>query len=109
MSNVEIWCVIVVLTLATIITRCVIFMYPNSIKLPPKVRHALRYAPAAALAAVVFPDLVYNNSGVFDLGLDNPKWLAGIVALVFCYLTRRMFSTIILGMLVFTALRLLMA
>lgn len=109
MSNMEIWGVIAVLTLATVITRSIVFMYPNSIKLPPKVQHALRYAPAAALAAVILPDLFYNSSGTFDLGLSNPKLLAGMAALVFCALTRRMFSTIVLGMAVFTALRLMFA
>jgi branched-subunit amino acid transport protein len=109
MSNIEIWGVIAILTLATIITRCIVFMYPNSIKLPTKVRHALKYAPAAALAAVILPDLFYNSSGAFDLGLNNPKLLAGIIALAFCYFTRRMLGTIVLGMAVFTVLRLMFA
>lgn len=107
MSNMEVWIVIAVLTLATIVTRCLVFMFPNAVKLPPKVQHALRYAPAAALAAVILPDLFYNSSGTFDLGLSNPKLLAGVGALVFCYLTRRMLGTIVVGMVIFTALRLM--
>jgi branched-subunit amino acid transport protein len=109
MNNMEIWVDIAVLTVATILTRCLVFMFPNAIKLPPKAQHALRYAPAAALAAVILPDLFYNNSGVFDLGLTNPKLLAGIGALIFCYLTRKMLGTIVVGMTIFTALRLMFA
>jgi|GEM_PF-4847922 len=40
MSNIEIWITIAVLTLATVITRCAVFMFPNAVKLPPKVQHA---------------------------------------------------------------------
>jgi branched-subunit amino acid transport protein len=109
MSNMETWAVIGVLTLATILTRCLVFMFPNAIKLPSKVQHALRYAPAAALAAVILPDLFYNGSGSFDLGLSNPKMLAGVGALVFCILTRQMLGTIVVGMAIFTGLRLLFA
>jgi branched-subunit amino acid transport protein len=60
------------------------------------------------LAAIVLPDLLFLPDGTFELGLHNPKLLAGIGALLFFCLTRQMLGTIAVGMALFTALRLLM-
>jgi branched-subunit amino acid transport protein len=107
MSELDIWIAIGCLTLATIVTRCPFFLLGHAVKLPPKVQHALRFAPAAALAAIVIPDLVLAN-GALSLSMDNPKLLAGIGAVVFFLWTRRMLTTLILGMGLFTVLRLAM-
>jgi branched-subunit amino acid transport protein len=101
------WITIGLLLVATIVTRCSFFIFGNAVKLPPKVQHALRYAPAAALAAIVAPDLVLNG-GALDLTWHNPKLFAGIGAAAFFLATRRLLGTIIVGMVLFTALRLLM-
>lgn len=108
MSDGEVWIVIAVLIVATILTRSVPFLFADSLKLPPRLQHALRYAPAAAMAAIVLPDLVFTQAGTPDIGLHNPKLLAGIAALVFCCVTRHMLGTIAVGMVVFTILRLLL-
>ncbi|HEV2612979.1 MAG TPA: AzlD domain-containing protein [Noviherbaspirillum sp.] len=107
MNAVDTWITIGLLLVATIVTRCSFFILGNAVKLPPKVQHALRYAPAAALAAIVAPDLVMN-SGALDLTWNNPKLVAGVGAAVFFVTTRRLLGTIIVGMALFTALRLLM-
>ncbi len=107
MNAVDTWITIGLLLVATIVTRCSFFILGNAVKLPPKVQHALRYAPAAALAAIVAPDLVLN-SGALDLTWNNPKLVAGIGAAVFFVTTRRLLGTIIVGMALFTAARLLM-
>lgn len=107
MSTAEIWITIGLLTAATILTRCSFFLFGNAVKLPPKVQHALRYAPAAALAAILAPDLLMSG-GQVSLGLTNPKLVAGICAAVFFLLTRRMLGMIVTGMVIFTILRLVM-
>ena len=107
MNAVDTWITIGLLTLATILTRSSFFILGNAVKLPPKVQHALRYAPAAALAAIVAPDLVMNG-GVLSVSWMNPKLMAGIGAALFFIATRRLLGTIVVGMALFTALRLLM-
>jgi branched-subunit amino acid transport protein len=107
MSSLDTWITIILLTLATVITRSSFFFLGNSVKLPAKVQHALRYAPAAALAAIVVPDLILSD-GAVSMSLANPKLLAGVGAALFFTLTRRLLSTIVVGMAVFTALRLVM-
>jgi branched-subunit amino acid transport protein len=105
MSAGDVWHTILLLTVATIVTRCSFFLLGDAVKLPPKVQHALRYAPAAALAAIVIPDLVLSG-GRIDVMWANPKLLAGIGAALFFIKTRHLLGTIVAGMVLYTVLRL---
>ena len=107
MSTTEIWLTILLLTVATIVTRSSFFLFGHAVKLPPKVQHALRYAPAAALAAIVVPDLLMADGGL-QLTWTNPKLAAGIGAAAFFLATRHLLGTIIVGMALFTLLRIIM-
>ncbi|HEY4541933.1 MAG TPA: AzlD domain-containing protein [Noviherbaspirillum sp.] len=107
MSTTEIWVTIALLTVATLLTRSSFFLFGHAVKLPPKVQHALRYAPAAALAAIVVPDLVMTPAGL-DLSWTNPKLLAGIGATAFFLSTRHLLGTIIAGMALYTLLRIIL-
>ena len=104
MSELYIWTVIGLLTLATIITRGALFLLGHAVRLPPKLMHALRYAPAAALAAIVAPDLLLQG-GALSLSWSNPKLMAGIVAAVFFLATRHLLGTLVVGMAAFSLLR----
>jgi branched-subunit amino acid transport protein len=107
MSDFDIWLTIGLMTIATILTRSSFFLLGHAVKLPPKVQHALRYAPAAALAAIVAPDLLMSD-GVLQLSWMNPKLMAGIGAAAFFLMTRRLFGTIVVGMALFTLLRVML-
>ena len=107
MSDVEIWITIVLLTVATVLTRGSFFLLGHAVKLPPKVQHALRYAPAAALAAIVVPDMVLAN-GALQLTWANPKLVAGIGAAAFFLATRHLLGTIIAGMALYSLLRIIL-
>lgn len=107
MNSLDTWLAIGLLTLATILTRCSFFFLGHAVKLPPKVQHALRYAPAAALAAIVAPDLVMAN-GALHLSWMNPKLVAGICAAAFFMTTRHLLGTIAVGMAVYSLLRIIL-
>jgi branched-subunit amino acid transport protein len=107
MSDFDIWLTIGLMTIATILTRSSFFLLGHAVKLPPKVQHALRYAPAAALAAIVAPDLLMSD-GVLQLSWMNPKLMAGIGAAAFFLMTRRLLGTIVVGMALFTLLRIML-
>lgn len=107
MSAVDVWLTIILLTVATILTRSSFFFLGHAVKLPPKVQHALRYAPAAALAAIVVPDLVLAN-GALQLTWMNPKLLAGVGAAAFFLATRHLLGTIVVGMAAYSLLRVIM-
>jgi branched-subunit amino acid transport protein len=105
MTTQEIWITIGLMAASTLMTRGSFFLLGNAVRLPPRVRHALRYAPAAALAAIVAPDF-FLSGGSVDISLANPKLWAGVGATVFFMLTRHLLGTIVIGMALFTILRL---
>nr|WP_311529214.1 AzlD domain-containing protein [uncultured Ralstonia sp.] len=105
MSALEIWLVIIGMTAVTIFTRSLFLMVGDRMTLPTRLQHALRFAPAAALIAIVLPDLLWNQ-GHLNLSWTNPRLMAGIAATVFYVATRRMLGMVVVGMAVFTVLRL---
>ena len=107
MSDGEIWLTIGLLTIATVITRSSFFMLGHAVKIPHRLQHALRYAPAAALAGIVIPDLVLTSASITD-NLLNPKLLAAIGACLVFLLTRHLLATIAGGMALFTLFRLVL-
>jgi branched-subunit amino acid transport protein len=105
MADWEIWTVIVVLGVATACTRSALWMVGHRVTIPRRVQEMLRFAPACALAAIVAPDFMLGPQGDIQLAVTNPKLLAGIVAIAYYLWRRHMLQTIIIGMLVFTVLR----
>lgn len=93
------------LALTTIATRGSFFMLPASLRLPPGVERALRYAPACALAAIIAPDLLTPNGHLAIGWHNNELWAALAAAAVFAK-TRNMLLMMAVGMALFTVLRL---
>jgi branched-subunit amino acid transport protein len=106
MSHLQIWIALAGLGVVTVITRGFFLIAGERATLPDRIQRALRYAPAAALAAIVLPD-VMSWHGHFTLSPGNAKLMAAVAATVFYLLTRRMVGMIVVGMAVYTALRLL--
>jgi len=105
MNAADIWLTIGLLALATVLTRSSFFMLAST-RMPARLQQALRYAPAAALAAIVLPDLVLNGgAGTTAIDWTNPRLLAGAGATLFFLATRHLLGTIVVGMALFTAIR----
>ena len=107
MSDWEIWVVIGVLCVATAATLSSFWLIGHRVSIPPRVQEMLRYAPACALAAIIGPDFLIDPQGGLQFTLANPKLLAGLAAFALYVWRRNMLLTILFGMLVFTALRVL--
>ena len=105
MADWEIWTVIVVLGVATSCCRSALWMVGHRVTIPRRVQEMLRYAPACALAAIVAPDFMLGPQGEVELAVTNPKLLAGIISLAYYLWRRNMLQTIVIGMVVFTVLR----
>jgi branched-subunit amino acid transport protein len=99
------WLAILGVSSTTVLTRCSFLVLGRRAELPPIVERALRYAPAAALAALIGPELLVRD-GTIDVTTDNFRLLAAIAAVVTFLGTRSMVWTIVGGMAAFTALRL---
>lgn len=104
MSDLAIWAVIVGLTCVTVATRSAFLALGKRYTLPERLQHALRYAPVCALVALIAPEIAFANG---SLALGNPKLIAGLGAAVVMLVTRNMIAAMVVGMLAFTALRLL--
>jgi branched-subunit amino acid transport protein len=105
MADWEVWIVIAVLGLATVVARSGFWLVGHRVPIPPGVQAMLRYAPACALAAIIGPDLALGPQGELQLGLGNPKLVGGLAALGFYLWRRNMLETLVFGMLAFTLLR----
>jgi branched-subunit amino acid transport protein len=105
MTTLQIWLTIAGMTLVTTITRALFLIGGERTVLPERVQRALRYAPAAALVAVVLPDVLETPAGL-SFALSNHAFYATLAGLAWYLWRRSMVGTIVVGMLVFTAMRL---
>jgi len=104
MSELETALVIVGLALITVLTRS-FFLLPNrDWPLPGWVQRALQYAPLAALAAIVVPD-VFLTQGQLLQTLANARLAGAVAAAAYFFWQRGILGTIVVGMLVFLPLR----
>lgn len=77
------WLLFVLIGLATILPRSSFIVLAGRARLPSWLQRALRYAPAAALAAIITPDLLVAGGSVQPA---NPRLLAAILVVgVVCW------------------------
>jgi branched chain amino acid efflux pump len=107
MTATRIWLAILGMMFVTALTRALFLIGGERTVLPERVQRMLRYAPAAALIAVVLPDVLVTEEGV-SFALANHDFYATLAGLLWYLLRRSMVETIIVGMLMYTALRLLL-
>jgi branched-subunit amino acid transport protein len=91
---------VVGLTAVTIVSRNLFLLSRRPLPLPARLKIALRFAPAAALAAVVAPELLLAT----PLGQPWVKIGAALVASAYFVARRGILGTILSGMLAFWAL-----
>ena len=93
------------LTLITIVTRTFFLISERELVLPGWVQRGLRYAPLAAIAAVVIPEIVMTQGHLIDSWRDAR--LFAVAAATAYYVWRRgLLGTIVVGMLVLVPLKL---
>lgn len=67
-------------------------------EIPHWLREWLDYIPAAVMAALVAPDLLFINGTFTPDPTQNIFLIAGVLTLAFCALTKNFFGTILFGM-----------
>jgi branched-subunit amino acid transport protein len=96
------WLIFVLIGLATTLPRASFIVLGERASLPDVVQRALRYAPAAALAAIVVPDVVLVAGAV---EVFNPKLGAAIAAVLAARASRNPWLPFVAGMAVLWGLR----
>jgi len=93
------------LTVITVVTRGFFFLSEREVPIPNWLRQGLRYAPLAALAAVVVPEIVMHQGRLIATVLDA-RIYAALAAASWFWWRRDILGTIVVGMLVLLPLRL---
>ena len=93
------------LSVVTFAARSSFFMLPPSVQLPKSWERALKYAPVCALTAIVAPTVFTRDHEPYISWHNNQMWALVAAAAVFAR-WRNMTAMIVVGMAVFTALRL---
>jgi branched-subunit amino acid transport protein len=99
------WTVIAILGLAliTLATRAFFMIPDKEVPMPEWLKRGLKYAPLAALAAVIVPELVMDQGALIDT-LADARLPASVVAVLYFFWRRDIMGTIALGMLVYLPL-----
>ena len=105
MNGVDTVLTILGLTVITVVTRSFFMLSDKELVLPAWVQRGLRYAPLAALAAVIVPEVVMSQGHLIDTWKDAR--LYAVAASISYYFWRRgILGTILTGMAVLVPLKL---
>ena len=106
-SQVDLWRLAVIAGLAavTVLTRCFFFILDRQWTLPAWAQRALHYAPVAALAGVVAPEVVMQGGHLIATWQDARPFAAAAGALLYFW-RRSVLLTIGGGMAVYLPLHL---
>ncbi len=105
MSSWEAVIAIAGLAFITVVTRGFFFLTEREIPIPDWLRQGLRYAPLAALAAVVVPEIVMTQGRLIQSWQDARLFAAAAGAAYFWW-RRGILGTILAGMAVLLPLKL---
>lgn len=97
LSSPILWLLIVLIGLGTFSLRLSFIHLWGHIELPKFVHRALRFIPAAVLAALVVPAMV-RPEGAIDLSPHNLRLIAGVLAAAVALYTRNVLFTLAAGM-----------
>lgn len=100
-----VWTVMIGLTLVSAVNRSFFFISRREVPLPELLQRGLRYAPLAALAAVIAPDIVMTHGHLVETWRDARLFGAAAATAYFVW-RRGMLGTIVAGTTVTVALRL---
>ena len=91
------WLAIAGIAAVTFLLRASFIVFADPHRFPHRFRQALAFVPPAVLAAIVVPGLLLRE-GAFDPTLANPRWIAGVLAILVAARTRNMLAAIASGM-----------
>ncbi len=105
MSTTEALITIVGLALISLLTRGFFILPSREVPIPPWLRQGLRYAPVAALTAVVVPEIILTQGRLITTWQD-PRLFAAAAGAAWYFWRRGILGTIVTGTAVLLTLRL---
>jgi branched-subunit amino acid transport protein len=95
---------ITAMAFVTYIPRLLPFALASRLRLPKSIQQALVYVPIAILSVIVAQSIFYRN-GALALNMDNPFLWSGLVAFITALIQKRLFVTILMGLLSYSILK----
>jgi branched-subunit amino acid transport protein len=105
MSDWQTLVAIVGLTVITVVTRGFFLLSANDWPMPQWLTRGLRYAPLAALAAIVAPEVLVTDGALIGDWKD-PRLLAAVASTAYFFWRRGILGTIVVGTAVMLAAKL---
>lgn len=107
MNQTDLWTVVTIvgMTLVTVLTRAFFFLSEKPWTLPVWAQRGLQFAPIAALAAVIVPEILMTQGQLIATWKDA-RLFATLAGLGWFYWRRGVLGTILAGMAVYLPLRL---
>lgn len=101
----DLWTIVTIVGMAllTIVTRCFFFLSSHPWPMPAWLQRGLHYAPIAALAAVIVPEMVTTQGQLISTWQDA-RLFAVAAGVAWYYWKRGMLGTIVAGMAVYLPL-----
>ena len=91
------------LAIITVVTRSFFMISDKELPMPEWLRRGLKYAPLAALAAVIAPEIVMSNGQLIG-SLADARLPALAASVVYFFYKRSILGTIALGMVIYLPL-----
>ncbi|HNZ90103.1 MAG TPA: AzlD domain-containing protein [Acidovorax sp.] len=102
-DGLEFFIAVVGLALLTVVTRSFFMIPEREIPLPDWLKRGLKYAPLAALTAVIAPEILMSH-GALIATLKDARLPAVLCACAYYFWRRGILGTIVVGMLVYLPL-----
>jgi branched-subunit amino acid transport protein len=102
------WLMLLVIGAITYIIRLSCIGLLGQRAMPALLLKALRFVPIAVLPAIILPQLFLRNN-TLALSLQNPRWIAGMLAAIVAWRTRNVLLTIAVGMVALWVLEFLLS
>ena len=100
------WLIVVLMGVGTYGIRLSLLVFVHHSTLPSAARDALRFVTPAVLAAIIVPAVAYRGGeGAFDIGFGNDRVVAALTAASVAWLTKSVWPTIAVGMVVLWTLQ----
>lgn len=97
------WVATLGLAVVTMVTRAFFMIPEREVPMPEWFKRGLKYAPLAALAAVIAPELLMTQ-GVLITSLADARLPAVLCATLYFFFQRGILGTIVVGMAVYLPL-----
>lgn len=103
MNGIWPWIATVGLAVVTVLTRSFFMIPEREVPMPEWLKRGLKYAPLAALAAVIAPEIVMTE-GQLIASLADARLPAVLCATLYFWFKRGILGTIVVGMAVYLPL-----